>query len=183
MSRIGKLTIKIPKEVIVKIEEERIKVLGKLGELSKEIPKNLQLSIEGEILLVRRFSNNKKDRAFHGLYRALVNNMIIGVKEGFKKELELVGVGYRASASARDNILELNLGFSHNIIIKYPSEIKIEARTEKGRNPFIILTSFDKQLLGMVSSKIRYLRKPEPYKGKGIRYVGEIIRRKTGKSA
>ena|ERR1044071_570254 len=181
MSRIGKLPITIPKEVIVKIEEDRIKVIGKLGELSKEIPNNLQLSIEGEILLVRRFRNNKKDRAFHGLYRALVNNMIIGVKEGFKKELELVGVGYRASA--RDNILELNLGFSHNIIIKYPSEIKIEARTEKGRNPFIILTSSDKQLLGMVSSKIRYLRKPEPYKGKGIRYVGEIIRRKTGKSA
>lgn len=181
MSRIGKLPIPIPKGVIVKIEEERIKVIGKLGELSKEIPNNLQLSIEGEMLLVRRFSNNKKDRAFHGLYRALVNNMIIGVKEGFKKELELVGVGYRASA--RDNILELNLGFSHNIIIKYPSEIKIEARTEKGRNPFIILTSFDNQLLGMVSSKIRSLRKPEPYKGKGIRYVGEIILRKTGKSA
>jgi len=181
MSRIGKLPITIPKEVIVKIEEDRIKVIGKLGELSKEIPNNLQLSIEGEILLVRRLRNNKKDRAFHGLYRALVNNMIIGVKEGFKKELELVGVGYRASA--RDNILELNLGFSHNIIIKYPSEIKIEARTEKGRNPFIILTSSDKQLLGMVSSKIRSLRKPEPYKGKGIRYVGEIIRRKTGKSA
>lgn len=181
MSRIGKLPIPIPKGVIVKIEEERIKVIGKLGELSKEIPNNLQLSIEGEMLLVRRFSNNKKDRAFHGLYRALVNNMIIGVKEGFKKELELVGVGYRASA--RDNILELNLGFSHNIIIKYPSEIKIEARTEKGRNTFIILTSFDNQLLGMVSSKIRSLRKPEPYKGKGIRYVGEIILRKTGKSA
>ena len=181
MSRIGKLPITIPKGVFVKIEEERIKVIGKLGELSKEIPNNLQLSIEGEMLLVRRFSNNKKDRAFHGLYRALVNNMIIGVKEGFKKELELVGVGYRASA--RDNILELNLGFSHNIIIKYPSEIKIEALTEKGRNPFIILTSYDKQLLGMVSAKIRSLRKPEPYKGKGIRYVGEIIRRKTGKSA
>lgn len=181
MSRIGKLPIKIPKGVLVKIEEERIKVIGKLGELSKEIPNNLQLSIEGEMLFVRRLSNNKKDRAFHGLFRALVNNMIIGVKEGFKKELELVGVGYRASA--RDNILELNLGFSHNIIIKYPSEIKIEALTEKGRNPNIILTSFDKQLLGMISSKIRSLRKPEPYKGKGIRYVGEIIRRKTGKSA
>ncbi|HEX9232565.1 MAG TPA: 50S ribosomal protein L6 [Blattabacteriaceae bacterium] len=181
MSRIGKLPITLPKGVIVKIEEERIKVIGKLGELSKEIPNNLQLSIEGEMLLVRRFSNNKKDRAFHGLFRALVNNMIIGVKEGFKKELELVGVGYRASA--RENILELNLGFSHNIIIKYPSEIKIEALTEKGRNPFIILTSYDKQLLGIVSSKIRSLRKPEPYKGKGIRYVGEIILRKTGKSA
>ncbi len=180
MSRVGNDPIKIPEGVNVDIQEESITVKGKLGELT-QLYDQVSISIKDSIISVSRPSNSKENRAKHGLYRSLLNNMVIGVSKGFVKELELVGVGYRANNQGQK--LELSLGFSHNIVFEIPIEVKVETITEKGSNPIIKLTSFDKELLGNVVSKIRSLRKPEPYKGKGIKFVGEEIRRKAGKSA
>jgi large subunit ribosomal protein L6 len=180
MSRIGKNPIIIPEGVTVSIDESVITVKGKLGELTQEFF-DVLFQIEGSTITVQRFSENKNVRAKHGLYRSLVYNMIQGVSVGWTKELELVGVGYRASNQG--NKLDLALGFSHNIILDIAPEVKVETISEKGKNPIVKLTSFDKQLVGQVAAKIRGFRKPEPYKGKGIKFVGEQIRRKAGKSA
>ena len=180
MSRIGKNPIIIPEGVTVSIDESVITVKGKLGEISQEFSE-VSFKIEDSIITVERSSENKNVRAKHGLYRSLVHNMIKGVSTGWTKELELVGVGYRASNQG--NKLDLALGFSHNIILDIAPEVKVETISEKGKNPIVKLTSFDKQLVGQVAAKIRGFRKPEPYKGKGIKFVGEQIRRKAGKSA
>ena len=180
MSRIGKNPIIIPEGVTVSIDESVITVKGKLGELSQEFSE-VSFKIEDSIITIERSSENKNVRAKHGLYRSLVDNMIKGVSIGWTKELELVGVGYRASNQG--NKLDLALGFSHNIILDIAPEVKVETISEKGQNPIVKLTSFDKQLVGQVAAKIRSFRKPEPYKGKGIKFVGEQIRRKAGKSA
>ena len=180
MSRVGNDPIKIPEGVSVDIQKESITVKGKLGELN-QLYDQVSFLIKDDMITVSRSSNNKEHRAKHGLYRSLLNNMVIGVSEGFVKELELVGVGYRANNQGQK--LDLSLGFSHNVVFEIPIEVKVETITEKGSNPIIKLTSFDKELLGNVASKIRSLRKPEPYKGKGIKFVGEEIRRKAGKSA
>jgi large subunit ribosomal protein L6 len=180
MSRIGKNPIIIPEGVTVSIDESVITVKGKLGELSQEFSE-VSFKIEDSTITVERSSENKNVRAKHGLYRSLVYNMIKGVSIGWTKELELVGVGYRASNQG--NKLDLALGFSHNIILDIAPEVKVETISEKGKNPIVKLTSFDKQLVGQVAAKIRGFRKPEPYKGKGIKFVGEQIRRKAGKSA
>ena len=180
MSRIGKNPIIIPEGVTVSIDESVITVKGKLGELYQEFSE-VSFKIEDSIITVERSSENKNVRAKHGLYRSLVHNMIKGVTTGWTKELELVGVGYRASNQG--NKLDLALGFSHNIILDIAPEVKVETISEKGKNPIVKLTSFDKQLVGQVAAKIRGFRKPEPYKGKGIKFVGEQIRRKAGKSA
>lgn len=181
MSRIGKLPITVPQGVELKVDNNVVTVKGKNGELSETIHPDLILSLEDGVLTVSRPSESKEHRAMHGLYRSLINNMIVGVADGYKKELELVGVGYRASNQGQ--LLDLSLGFSHNIMMMVPDEVKVETEMAKGKNPIIRLSSHDKQLVGMVASKIRSMRKPEPYKGKGVRYVGEQIRRKAGKSA
>jgi len=180
MSRIGKNPVTIPAGVTVTINDNVITAKGKLGELSQEFSA-VNIEIEGNQVTVTRNSNQKEERSKHGLYRALINNMVIGVSEGFTKELELVGVGYRASNQGQK--LDLALGFSHNIVLEVVSEVKVETISEKGKNPIVKLTSHDKQLLGMVAAKIRSFRKPEPYKGKGVKFVGEVLRRKAGKSA
>ena len=181
MSRIGKAPIEIPAGVTVAVEGNVITVKGPKGELKQTFNPELTINIEGNVLTVTRPSDNREHRSQHGLYRALINNMVVGVSTGYRKELELVGVGYRANATGQ--VLELSLGFSHAIYIKLPVEIKVETKSERNKNPLIILESDDKQLLGQVCAKIRSLRKPEPYKGKGIKFVGEVIRRKAGKSA
>ncbi|AGW86022.1 50S ribosomal protein L6 [Blattabacterium sp. (Nauphoeta cinerea)] len=181
MSRIGKKPILIPKNVDVKIIDHEIFVKGFLGSLSQKISKEFQLNLEKNQLFIIRNHENKKCKSLHGLYHVLVKNMIIGVSKGFYKKLELVGIGYRASY--KEEILDLNLGFSHNIMMQIPKEIDIKIQSEKGKNFIIILKSYDKQLLGIIASKIRSFRVPEPYKGKGIRYFGEEVRRKAGKSA
>ncbi len=181
MSRIGKSPIAIPAGVTVQVKENTVTVKGPKGELSQDINPDIEVKVEDGHVIVTRPDDERQNRAMHGLYRALIHNMVVGVSEGYKKEMELVGVGYRATASGQ--ILELALGYSHAIFIKLPKEIKVEAKTERNKNPLIILESSDKQLLGQVCAKIRSLRKPEPYKGKGIKFVGEIIRRKSGKSA
>lgn len=181
MSRIGKLPIEIPAGVTVTVSNNVVTVKGPKGELSQEIRSDLTVNIEGNKAVVERPSDDREHRAQHGLYRSLINNMVVGVSAGYKKEMELVGVGYRAIATGQ--VLELALGFSHAIYIKLPSEIKVEAKSERNKNPLIILESCDKQLIGQVCAKIRSMRKPEPYKGKGIKFVGEVIRRKSGKSA
>lgn len=181
MSRIGKAPIEIPAGVTVQVKDNVVTVKGPKGELSQEVNPDITVKVEDGHVALTRPSDDKEHRAMHGLYRALINNMVVGVSEGYKKEMELVGVGYRATATGQ--VLELALGFSHAIYIKLPKEIKVEAKTERNKNPLIILESSDKQLLGQVCAKIRSLRKPEPYKGKGIKFVGEIIRRKSGKSA
>lgn len=178
MSRIGNKVIDIPKEVFVIAKNNIVTVRGKIGELSQDTKGEVDLEIENDILSIKSISGSKN---MHGLYRSLINNMIIGVSEGFSKELELVGVGYRASNQGQK--LDLALGFSHNIVLDIAPEVKVETISEKGKNPIIKLTSHDKQLLGQVAAKIRSFRKPEPYKGKGIKFVGEILRRKAGKSA
>jgi len=180
MSRIGKNPISIPSAVTLSIKDNVVTVKGKLGELSQEIT-DVEVKVEDGTLLVERSSDHKVQRAKHGLYRALINNMIVGVSEGFTKQLELVGVGYRASNQGQK--LDLALGFSHNIVIEIAPEVKVETISEKGKNPIIKLSSYDKQLLGMITAKIRSYRRPEPYKGKGIKFVGEVLRRKAGKSA
>ena len=180
MSRIGNNPIKIPTEVSIQIEASNIRVKGKLGELVQEYS-GISLELNNDLLLLKRNSESKDHKSKHGLYRALIANMVEGVSKSFTKELELVGVGYRANCQGQK--LDLSLGFSHNIIFEIASEVKVETTSEKGKNPIIKLTSIDKQLLGYVASKIRSFRKPEPYKGKGIKFIGEQIRRKAGKSA
>ncbi len=180
MSRIGKNPVAIPAGVTVEIKDNVITVKGKLGELTQEFS-DVTVKIEDDNVIVERSSDFKDHRAKHGLYRSLVNNMIEGVSNGWGKELELVGVGYRASNQGQK--LELALGFSHNIVLNIAPEVKVETISDKGKNPIIKLTSFDKQLVGQVAAKIRAFRRPEPYKGKGVKFVGEQIRRKAGKSA
>ncbi len=181
MSRIGKAPIEIPAGVTVKVENSVVTVKGPKGELSQAVNPDIEIKVEDGHITLTRPSDERDHRSQHGLYRALINNMVVGVSTGYRKEMELVGVGYRAAATGQ--VLELSLGFSHAIYIKLPAEIKVEAKSERNKNPLIILESGDKQLLGQVCAKIRSLRKPEPYKGKGIKFVGEVIRRKSGKSA
>jgi large subunit ribosomal protein L6 len=181
MSRIGKAPIVIPAGVTVKVDGNTVTVKGPKGELSETINPELTVKVEDGQITLERPSDDREHRAQHGLYRALIHNMVVGVSTGYRKEMELVGVGYRANANGQ--VLDLALGFSHAIYIKLPPEIKVEAKSERNKNPLIILESADKQLLGQVCAKIRSLRKPEPYKGKGIKFVGEVIRRKSGKSA
>lgn len=180
MSRIGKNPVTIPADVTVTVNEGVIVVKGKLGELSQAYA-DVTVKVEDGQVIVERSSDAKDLRSKHGLYRSLINNMVLGVSQGFTKELELVGVGYRASNQGQ--VLDLALGFSHNIILDIVSDVKVEAISEKGKNPIVKLASSDKQLLGQVAAKIRSFRKPEPYKGKGIKFVGEVLRRKAGKSA
>lgn len=182
MSRIGKLPINIPAGVTVTIGSDNlVTVKGPKGELSQEVNPDIKVSVEDGVLSVTRPSDEKAHRSLHGLYRSLINNMIVGVSEGYRKEMELIGVGYRASNTGQ--LLELSLGFTHNIFMQLPAEVKLETKSERNKAPLIILESCDKQLIGQVCAKIRSFRKPEPYKGKGIRFVGEVIRRKSGKSA
>ncbi|MBD5204323.1 MAG: 50S ribosomal protein L6 [Bacteroidales bacterium] len=181
MSRIGKAPIEIPAGVTVQVKDNVVTVKGPKGELSQEVNPDITVKVEDGKVELTRPSDDREHRSMHGLYRALVHNMVVGVSEGYKKEMELVGVGYRATATGQ--VLELSLGFSHAIYIKLPKEIKVEAKSERNKNPLIILECADKQLIGQVCAKIRSLRKPEPYKGKGIKFVGEVIRRKSGKSA
>ena len=181
MSRIGKAPITVPAGVSIQVKDNVVTVKGPKGELSQEVNPEITVNVEAGQIELTRPSDAREHRSLHGLYRALINNMVVGVSEGYKKEMELVGVGYRATSTGQ--VLELALGFSHAIYIKMPKEIKVEAKTERNKNPLIILESADKQLLGQVCAKIRSLRKPEPYKGKGIKFVGEVIRRKSGKSA
>ena len=180
MSRIGKSPIVVPAGVTVEVANGIITVKGKKGQLTQEYS-DVTVTVEGDQVQVDRSSDYKDQRAKHGLYRSLINNMITGVTEGFTKELEWVGVGYRASNQGQK--LDLALGFSHNIILEIAPEVQLETISEKGKNPIVKLTSFDKQLLGQVAAKIRGFRKPEPYKGKGVKFVGEVLRRKAGKSA
>jgi large subunit ribosomal protein L6 len=182
MSRIGKLPVSLPKGVIVNISDDNvISVKGPLGELRQNIDKDLKVEVENDQIIINRPSESKNHKSLHGLYRALIANMVTGVSQGFKKELELVGVGYRAEAKGQN--LEMSLGYSHEIVFQIPGEVKVETKTERRSNPVITLTCIDKQLIGHVAAKIRSLRPPEPYKGKGIKFVGEQLRRKAGKSA
>lgn len=181
MSRIGNAQIVVPSGVQVTIANNEIAVKGPKGELKQAIDPLIEVKFEDNIITCKRSSEDKEVKSKHGLHRALINNMVEGVSKGFRKEMELVGVGYRATAKGQ--LLELALGKSHLTVIGLPKEIKMEAVTERGKNPVVILESADKQLLGLVAAKIRSFRKPEPYKGKGIRFVGEHIRRKAGKSA
>ena len=181
MSRIGKAPIEIPAGVTVTVSGDTVTVKGPKGTLTQKVNPELTVTVEDGHVKLTRPSDDREHRAQHGLYRALVHNMVVGVSTGYRKEMELVGVGYRANATGQ--VLELSLGFSHAIYIKLPAEIKVEAKSERNKNPLIILESDDKQLLGQVCAKIRSLRKPEPYKGKGIKFVGEVIRRKSGKTA
>ena len=186
MSRIGKLPINIPAGVTVTLKDNVVSVKGPKGELSQAVDPSIIVTIENnEITFAIDEANDtveqKQKQAFHGLYRALVNNMVVGVSEGYTKEMELVGVGYRVSNQG--NLIEFNLGYTHAIFLQVPAEIKVETKSERNKNPYIKLESCDKQLLGLVCAKIRSFRKPEPYKGKGILYVGEQICRKSGKSA
>jgi large subunit ribosomal protein L6 len=182
MSRIGKLPVNLPKGVTVNVSDTNIvSVKGPLGELTQTVDKDLKVEVVGNEVILSRPSESKNHKSLHGLYRALIHNMVVGVSEGYKKELELVGVGYRAEAKGQN--LEMSLGFSHEINILLPKEVKVETKTERRANPIITLTCIDKQLIGHVAAKIRSLRPPEPYKGKGIKFVGEQLRRKAGKSA
>ena len=182
MSRIGKLPVNLPKGVTVSVSDSNmVSVKGPLGELTQSVDKDLKVEVVGNEVLLSRPSESKNHKSLHGLYRALIHNMVVGVSEGYKKELELVGVGYRAEAKGQN--LEMSLGFSHEVILQLPDEVKVETKTERRANPIITLTCIDKQLIGHVAAKIRSLRPPEPYKGKGIKFVGEQLRRKAGKSA
>lgn len=182
MSRIGKLPVNLPKGVTVDISDTNlVSVKGPLGELSQKVDADLKVEVKDNQIIITRPSDSKNHKSLHGLYRALIANMVSGVSEGYKKELELVGVGYRAEAKGQ--LLEMSLGYSHDIVIELPVEVKVETKTERRSNPIITLSSIDKQLIGHVAAKIRSLRPPEPYKGKGIKFVGETLRRKAGKSA
>ena len=181
MSRIGKLPIHIPAGVSVTIKDDVVTVKGPKGELNQRINPDIKIDITDGVITLARPSDGKEHRSLHGLYRSLINNMIVGVAQGYVKKMELVGVGYRATSNGQ--LLELSLGYSHPIVMELPKEIKVEAVTDRKSNPIITLESTDKQLLGQVCAKIRSLRSPEPYNGKGIRFVGEEIRRKAGKSA
>jgi len=181
MSRIGNSIITVPAGVEIKLDGRELTVKGPKGELSQTLSEGISFNMEDGVITLSRENDSKELKAHHGMNRALVANMIEGVAQGFTKELELVGVGYRASNQGQK--LDLSLGFSHNIIFDIPEEVKLETKMEKGQNPAVILSSHDKQLLGMVAAKIRSFRKPEPYKGKGVRFKGEQIRRKAGKAA
>ncbi len=181
MSRVGKKPISIPSGVNINVNKNLVTVKGPKGTLEQQIDTDFTLSQEDGTLLVERPTEQKRHRALHGLYRALINNMVVGVSQGYKKELELVGVGYKAAVQG--NVLELNVGYSHSIFLAVPAEIKVSAETPKGKNPLVTLEGVDKQLIGQVAAKIKSIRKVEPYKGKGIRFVGEFVRRKAGKSA
>jgi len=181
MSRIGKMPITIPAKVEVKVADNRIHVKGPKGDLKQKLVDGVKVNIEDNTITVTRNTNQKQHRALHGLYRALINNMIEGVSKGYTKQQELVGVGYKASAQGQ--MLDLVLGYSHHIVFEIPAEVKVSAKQDKGQNPMITLESSDKQLIGAVAAKIRSLRVPEPYKGKGVKFVGEVLRRKAGKSA
>ena len=181
MSRIGKLPIEVPAGVVVSVNDQTISVKGPKGELNQTINSAVEVEIEGNECKIIRKEDDKQSRAYHGLYRSLINNMIVGVSQGYEKTLELVGVGYRASSQGQ--VLELSLGYTHPIFLVLPSEINVETVSERNQNPLIKLKSVDKQLLGQVCAKIRSFRKPEPYKGKGVKFRGEIIRRKAGKTA
>lgn len=182
MSRIGKAPIAIPSGVSITVSDKNlVTVKGPKGELSQKVESGITVKEEDGNIIVSRATEQKKHKALHGLYRALINNMVVGVTEGYKTTQELVGVGYRASNTG--NTLELTLGFSHQIVFVLPQEIKITTTAEKGKNPTITLESIDKQLIGQVAAKIRSFRAPEPYKGKGIKFEGEVLRRKAGKSA
>jgi large subunit ribosomal protein L6 len=182
MSRIGNLPVNLPKGVTVTIGDNNVvSVKGPLGQLTQEVDKDMKVEVVENQVLLSRPSESKNHKSLHGLYRALIANMVEGVSNGYKKELELVGVGYRAEAKGQN--LELSLGYSHDIILQLPDEVKVETKTERRSNPVITLTCIDKQLIGHVAAKIRSLRPPEPYKGKGIKFVGEQLRRKAGKSA
>jgi large subunit ribosomal protein L6 len=182
MSRIGKKPVNLPQGVSVKVGADNVvSVKGPLGELLQSVDSDITVKVEGEAVVITRPTEQKRHRSMHGLYRSLINNMVIGVSKGWTIQQELVGVGYKAEAKGQ--ILELSLGFSHDIHFQLPKEVSVEAVTERRSNPIITLKSIDKQLLGVVAAKIRSFRKPEPYKGKGIRFVGENVRRKSGKSA
>jgi large subunit ribosomal protein L6 len=182
MSRIGNLPVNLPKGVTINISDSNVvSVKGPLGQLTQAVDKDLKVEVVDGKVVLSRPSDSKNHKSVHGLFRALIHNMVVGVSEGYKKELELVGVGYRAEAKGQN--LELSLGFSHEIILQLPNEVKVETKTERRSNPVITLTCTDKQLIGHVAAKIRSLRPPEPYKGKGIKFVGEQLRRKAGKSA
>ena len=181
MSRIGKKPVSIPKGVTITVKDSVVTVKGPKGELSQEIDRDITVEITETELTVVRPTEQIRHRAMHGLYRSLIANLVKGVTEGYKKELELVGVGFKAANQG--NILDLALGYSHNIIFEIPKELKVATTTEKGQNPKIFLEGSDKQLLGAVAAKLRSLRKPEPYKGKGVKYSDEIVRRKAGKAA
>jgi large subunit ribosomal protein L6 len=182
MSRIGNQLIQIPAGVTVSLSDNNtVTVKGPKGELIQSVDKDIIIKIDDNILSVERPTDQKRHKALHGLYRSLINNMVVGVSEGYKIVQELVGVGYKASHKGQ--LLELSLGYSHNIFFELPDEIKLDTLTERGKNPLIILESHDKQLIGQVAAKIRSMRKPEPYKGKGIRFQGEVVRRKAGKAA
>ena len=181
MSRIGKLPIQLPSGVTITQKDNIVTVKGPKGELSQSVNPDIKVNVDNGVLTVERPSDERNHRALHGLYRALINNMVTGVSEGYTKQLELVGVGYRASNEGQ--VLELSLGYTHNIYIQLPKEVKLETKTERNKAPMIILESADKQLIGQICAKIRSFRMPEPYKGKGIKFTGEVIRRKSGKSA
>ncbi len=182
MSRIGNNPISIPGGVTVTLSDDNVvTVKGPKGELTQEIDRDMKVNIEGEQVVVERPTDQKRHKSLHGLYRSLINNMVIGVSEGYKIIQELVGVGYKASHNGQ--VLELALGYSHSIFFEVPKEVKLETITERGKSPTIILESHDKQLIGQVAAKIRSLRKPEPYKGKGVIFQGEVLRRKAGKAA
>ena len=181
MSRIGKLPITIPAGVTITVQDTLVTVKGPKGVLTQEIDPNITVTVDGGVCTVTRQDDEKQNRAFHGLYRSLIHNMVVGVSEGYKKTMELVGVGYRVSNQGQ--VLEFALGYTHNIFLGLPAEIKIETKSERNQNPIVILESCDKQLIGQVCAKIRSFRKPEPYKGKGVKFAGEVLRRKAGKSA
>jgi large subunit ribosomal protein L6 len=182
MSRIGKLPVNLPNGVTLSVNDANVvSVKGPLGELTQVVNKDIKVEVVGNEIIISRPSESKNHKSLHGLYRALIHNMVVGVSEGYKKELELVGVGYRAEAKGQN--LEMSLGFSHEVLIQLPDEVKVETKTERRANPIITLRCIDKQLMGHVVAKIRSLRPPEPYKGKGIKFVGEQLRRKAGKSA
>jgi large subunit ribosomal protein L6 len=182
MSRIGKLPVNLPKGVTVTVSGDNVvSVKGPLGVLTQAVDKDLKVEVVDNQVVISRPSESKSHKSLHGLFRSVIANMVTGVSEGYKKELELVGVGYRAEAKGQN--LELSLGYSHEIIFQLPGEVKVETKTERRSNPVITLSSIDKQLIGHVAAKIRSLRPPEPYKGKGIKFVGEQLRRKAGKSA
>jgi large subunit ribosomal protein L6 len=182
MSRIGKLPVDLPSGVTVTVDEANmVTIKGPLGTLSQKVDRDIKVEVENNTIVLSRPNDEKRLKSLHGLYRALIANMVAGVSKGYRKELELVGVGYRAEANGQR--LEMSLGYSHDIIMELPQEIKVETKTEKRSNPVITLSSIDKQLIGHIAAKIRSLRPPEPYKGKGIKFVGEQLRRKAGKSA
>lgn len=182
MSRIGKKLIKLPKGATITVSPaNEVIVKGPKGELRQQMDRDITLTIDGDVVTVNRPTDQIRHRALHGLYRSLIANMVVGVTDGFSRTLELVGVGYRAAVTGQQ--IDMALGFSHNIILELPKEVKASATAEKGKNPTITLESIDKQLVGQVAAKIRSLRKPEPYKGKGVRFQGEVVRRKAGKSA